>query len=80
VFGGVLRDVVCNEIPRAFSDHRPYAVCAFAGGWVLVGAHAAGLSPELALALAALAAGALRVAALLSGYTLPAWTAGLPPR
>ena len=75
VFGGVLRDVVCNEIPRAFSDHRPYAVCAFAGGWVLVGAHAAGLSPELALA-----AGALRVAALLSGYTLPAWTAGLPPR
>ena len=80
VFGGVLRDVVCNEIPRAFSDHRPYAVCAFAGGWVLVGAHAAGLSPEAALALAALAASALRVAALLSGYTLPAWTAGLPPR
>jgi uncharacterized membrane protein YeiH len=80
VFGGVLRDVVCNEIPRAFSDHRPYAVCAFAGGWVLVGAHAAGLSPEAALALAALAASVLRVAALLSGYTLPAWTAGLPPR
>ncbi len=79
VFGGVLRDVVCNEIPRAFSDHRPYAVCAFAGGWVLVGANAVGLSPEAALALAALAAGLLRVAALLSGYTLPAWTAGLPP-
>ena len=31
VFGGVLRDVVCNELPRAFSDHRPYALCAFAG-------------------------------------------------
>jgi uncharacterized membrane protein YeiH len=40
VFGGVLRDVVCNEIPQAFSDHRPYALCAFAGGWVLVGAQA----------------------------------------
>ena len=39
VFGGVLRDIVCNEIPRAFSDHRPYAVCAFAGGWVMVLAH-----------------------------------------
>lgn len=37
VFGGVLRDVVCNEIPTAFHDHRPYAVCAFAGGWVYVG-------------------------------------------
>jgi uncharacterized membrane protein YeiH len=32
VFGGVLRDIVCNEIPSAFSDHRPYAVCAFLGG------------------------------------------------
>jgi uncharacterized membrane protein YeiH len=30
-FGGVLRDIVCNEVPRAFSDHRPYALCAFAG-------------------------------------------------
>ncbi|HEX5738237.1 MAG TPA: TRIC cation channel family protein, partial [Hydrogenophaga sp.] len=29
VFGGVLRDVVCNQIPTAFHDHRPYAVCAF---------------------------------------------------
>ena len=42
VFGGVLRDIVCNEIPSAFSDHRPYAVCAFAGGWVLVAAARAG--------------------------------------
>jgi len=31
-FGGVLRDLVCNEIPALFRDHRPYAVCAFAGG------------------------------------------------
>ena len=36
VFGGVLRDIVCNEIPSAFRDHRPYAVCAFLGGWVVV--------------------------------------------
>ena len=33
VFGGVLRDVLCNEVPQALSDHRPYALCAFAGGW-----------------------------------------------
>jgi uncharacterized membrane protein YeiH len=44
VFGGVLRDVVCNEIPQAFSDHRPYALCAFAGGWALVGGPRAGLA------------------------------------
>ena len=37
VFGGVLRDIVCDEIPSAFKDHRPYSVCAFIGGWVYVG-------------------------------------------
>ena len=29
IFGGVIRDIACNEIPQAFSDHRPYAVIAF---------------------------------------------------
>ena len=53
VFGGVLRDIVCNEIPSAFSDHRPYAVCAFVGGWVLVGAVALGASHGAALLMAA---------------------------
>jgi uncharacterized membrane protein YeiH len=33
VFGGVLRDTLCNGIPTAFKDHRPYTVCSFAGGW-----------------------------------------------
>ena len=30
----VLRDMVCNEIPGLFRDHRPYAICALAGGVV----------------------------------------------
>ena len=77
-FGGVLRDIVCNEIPRAFSDHSPYAVCAFVGGWVLVGAQAAGLSSDAALLLGAGTATLLRVAAMVSGVTLPAWQIGEP--
>jgi uncharacterized membrane protein YeiH len=80
VFGGVLRDVVCNEIPSAFSDHRPYALCAFVGGWTLVGTQALGWPDELGLLTAAAVASALRVLVLLSGYTLPAWAAGAPPR
>ena len=75
VFGGVLRDIVCNEIPSAFSDHRPYAVCSFAGSWVLVGAQQAGLQGEAALAAAALTATGLRVLALATGWQLPPWRA-----
>ncbi|HNU11336.1 MAG TPA: trimeric intracellular cation channel family protein [Rubrivivax sp.] len=76
VCGGVLRDMVCNEIPSAFRDHRPYALCAFVGGWVLVIVTLLGGSDETALVLAAGVAAALRVAVLLGDYSLPAWTAG----
>ncbi len=75
VFGGVLRDIVCNEIPTAFRDHRPYAICSFAGGWVLVAGQALQWPDAAALLAAALATTALRAAALASGYTLPQWSA-----
>jgi uncharacterized membrane protein YeiH len=75
-FGGVLRDIVCNEIPSAFRDHRPYAVCAFVGGWVLVAARAAGAPDPVALMLAAATASGTRVLALATDYRLPGWTGG----
>lgn len=80
VFGGVLRDIVCNEIPKAFSDHRPYAICSFAGGWVMVGADALALPQWGALLAAALAATAFRLAALWLDWRLPAWPAGHSPK
>lgn len=73
-FGGVLRDIVCNEIPTALRDHRPYAICAFAGGWVMVGATHAGAPEGLALVLAAATATGLRAAALATGFVLPRWS------
>ncbi len=75
VFGGVLRDIVCNDIPSAFSDHQPYALCAFFGGWTLVGLWALG-TPQWAslLASAAVTIG-LRAWAMTSGFTLPQWRA-----
>lgn len=73
VFGGVLRDIVCNEIPRAFRDHRPYAICAFAGGWVLVGANAFSVAEGVGLLCAAIVTALLRVLALLTDFTIPRW-------
>lgn len=73
VFGGVLRDIVCNEIPSAFRDHRPYAVCSFAGGWVLVATHAIGLESWIGLVAASASATMMRAIALRTGYTLPVW-------
>jgi len=79
VFGGVLRDIVCNEIPSAFADHRPYALCAFVGAWVLVGAQALGMAGGWALLAAAATATGLRVAALLADAKLPRWSTGRDP-
>lgn len=75
VFGGVLRDVVVNEIPKAFSDHVPYSVIAFAGGWVVVGLNLISVDPFVAVAIAAMATILLRVLALLFGWRLPTWKA-----
>jgi uncharacterized membrane protein YeiH len=79
VFGGVLRDIVCNEIPSAFSDHRLYAVCAFVGGWVLVGALVLGTTQGVAVLLAAGSATGLRALALWTDFRLPQWSAGDVP-
>ena len=73
VFGGVLRDVVCNEIPSAFRDHRPYAVCAFAGGWAVIGMDSLGASPTVALMTGALVATVSRPLAMRFDWRLPAW-------
>jgi len=73
VFGGVLRDIVCNEIPSAFRDHRPYAVCAFIGGWSVVLADQLGLADWVGLLLGAGIAFTLRGMALLLDWRLPTW-------
>lgn len=76
VFGGVLRDIVCNEIPSAFRDHRPYAICAFLGTWILIAAPWLGVPETVALVVSALTVTGLRGLALVTGFQLPAWNSG----
>lgn len=73
VFGGVLRDIVCNDIPKVFRDHRPYALCAFAGGWVLVACEAMEAPSWLGLVVAASCATLLRIVAMLLDWKIPVW-------
>ena len=73
VFGGVLRDMVCNEVPTSFRDHRPYAVCAFAGGWVYVVLGLLNAPGWLALVVCVTVTAGLRLVALWRNWALPAW-------
>lgn len=71
VFGGVLRDICCNEIPKAFNDHQPYAILAFLGGWLLIGLSEFSLPEWLILFLAASITTALRGLAIQFKWQLP---------
>jgi uncharacterized membrane protein YeiH len=62
IFGGVLRDIVCNEIPMVLRDGKPYAICAFLGCWVYLLMQKTGMPPDLSLWSSALLITALRLA------------------
>lgn len=71
--GGVLRDVLVNEVPRAFHDHQPYAVLAFAGGWLVVLLNYLNVPEYLDVLVGAVAIVALRLAAIHFGWELKRW-------
>jgi uncharacterized membrane protein YeiH len=71
-FGGVLRDIVLNEVPMLF---RPvghlYATAVFAGGLVQIGALQLGVAPELAIVCGASLTILVRVTSVALGLGLP---------
>ena len=75
-FGGVVRDVLCNEIPKAFHDHSPYALCSVVGGDLLLLVHEIGTPAGLASALGIISITGMRLVAVVKNWHIPAW----PPK
>lgn len=78
-FGGLIRDVVGNELPLVLRQKELYVTAAFGGAAAAVALIGVGLARPLALILCGLVVIALRAGSLLLGWSLPTYRAR-PPR
>jgi uncharacterized membrane protein YeiH len=74
VVGGVLRDVLCNEVPLIFVRGELYASAAWLGALVLVGLQALSVSPVAAAWAGMATVLAARLAAMAFRITLPTYS------
>ena len=72
VFGGVMRNIIINEVPVVFTPGGFYATAVFAGGCLFTGGVVFGLSHPLALNLGIALTVALRLLSIRYGLQLPA--------
>jgi uncharacterized membrane protein YeiH len=73
-FGGILRDILCNELPLILRKEI-YATAAAAGALLFVALRVNGMPRDLALAAGGLLAFCIRAAAIITGWSLPAYRA-----
>lgn len=73
VFGGVMRDIFCNEIPKAFNDHQPYAVLAFIGSLNVVSLTQMQVKEWIVLSISATLVSTLRIMTIYFKWKLPSW-------
>ena len=78
-FGGLMRDVVCNEVPLVLKQGEIYVSAAFTGAAAAVGAQAAGLEGAAPLALCGATTFLLRAGGIARGWRLPVYKSR-PPR
>lgn len=74
VIGGVLRDILCNEVPLVFAGEL-YATASWAGAMVFIGLLHEGVAGPSASLLAMAAIFLTRIAAIYWHLTLPGFTA-----
>ncbi len=74
-FGGVIGDVVCNEVPSLFRTSPLYATCSFVGCWVYLLLVNAIPQPIMAVAAGILVTVLMRLGALYWNICLPEFSA-----
>lgn len=74
VFGGVLRDVLCAEIPMILRKGNIYATAVIAGASLYVLLQGAGVTREIAACTGMFTIAALRIAAIYLNLTLPVFS------
>ena len=78
-FGGLMRDVVCNEVPLVLKQGELYISAAFIGAAAAMLAIGAEITQPIALMLCAGVTFALRAGSLALGWSMPAYKSR-PPR
>ncbi|MDE2440650.1 MAG: trimeric intracellular cation channel family protein [Betaproteobacteria bacterium] len=74
VVGGVLRDVLCNEVPLVFVRGELYASAAWAGALALIGLQTLEVAPVIAAGAGMAIVLVARLAAIAFRITLPTYT------
>ncbi len=72
VTGGMIRDIICNEIPLVLSSEI-YATAAFAASVAYVVADKLGTPAQIALAIAVIAGFAVRALGIIYNWSLPSF-------
>lgn len=72
-FGGVLRDMVCKEVPQLFSDHKPYALIAFLGSLAYILLSSYFFSESISAFISFLLIFSLRIVAIYKDWKLPSF-------
>ena len=71
VFGGVFRDIICNEIPNVFRRNELYATCSFIGSAVYLGGLQLNMAAFYAMLMGISATVALRLFSVKYRVRLP---------